>query len=117
MPQPMCGEGLSPNPGWLLRASMASCTATAVAMSAAVLGIGIDKLEVGVPSELDARGLLGIGEVSPELLNILIETKIGAKNATTQQLDELARWAEAHSPVGCTLRNGSPRMAINVQVL
>ena len=70
MHKPMGGEGSSPNSGWLLRASMASCTATAVAMRAAVLGIGIDKLEVGVHSESDARGLLGIGDVSAELSNI-----------------------------------------------
>ena len=95
MHKPMGGEGSSPNPGWLLRASMASCTATAVAMRAAVLGIGIDKLEVGVHSESDARGLLGIGDVSAELSNIRMEIKTGANDATTQQLDEWARWAAA----------------------
>jgi len=86
-------------------------------MRAAVLGIGIDKLEVGVHRESDARGLLGIGDVSAELSNIRIEIMIGAKDATTQQLDELARWAEAHSPVSCMLRNGSPQMAIKLQVM
>lgn len=89
------GEGSSPNSGRLLRASMASCTATAVAMRAAVLGIGIDKLKVGIHSKSDARGLRGIGDVSAELSNVRMEIKTGANDATTQQLDQLARWAAA----------------------
>ena len=31
------------NPGWLLRAGMASCTATAIAMRAAMLGIELSR--------------------------------------------------------------------------
>ena len=54
------GGGSAPSPGWLLRAAMASCTATAIAVRAAVLGISLDTLEVGVHSESDTRGLLGL---------------------------------------------------------
>jgi len=108
MPSPMGGEGLSPSPGWLLRASMASCTGTAIAMRAAVLGIALDKLEVSVHSESDARGLLGLGDTSAALSNMKMEVKIGAGRATAQQLEELVQWAEAHSPVNCTLRSNPP---------
>ena len=44
MPTAMGGDGAGPNPGWLLRASMASCTATAIAMRAARLGITLSRL-------------------------------------------------------------------------
>ena len=64
-------------------------------MRAAVLGIGIDKLKVGIHSKSDARGLRGIGDVSAELSNVRMEIKTGANDATTQQLDQLARWAAA----------------------
>ena len=116
MPKPMGGEASGPNPGWFLRASMASCTATAIAMRAAVLGVAIDRLEVSVHSESDARGLLGMGDISAELSNMRMEVKIGARDGTVQQLKELVEWAEAHSPVSCTLRNGPPKIAIQVEV-
>ena len=54
MPSAMGGEGVGPNPGWLLRASMASCTATAIALRAARLGIALRSLKVTVQSESDA---------------------------------------------------------------
>lgn len=107
MPSLMGGEGLSPSPGWFLRASMASCTGTAIAMRAAVLGIALDKLEVSVHSESDACGLLGLGDTSAALSNMKMEVK-GAGGATAQQLEELVQWAEAHSPVNCTLRSSPP---------
>jgi uncharacterized OsmC-like protein len=116
MPKPMGGEASGPNPGWFLRASMASCAATAIAMRAAVLGIAIERLEVGVHSESDARGLLGMDDVSAALSNMRMDVKIGAKGATAQQLKELVEWAEAHSPVSCTLRNGPPQIAIGIHV-
>jgi uncharacterized OsmC-like protein len=117
MPKPMGGEASSPNPGWFLRASMASCAATAIAMRAAVLGIAIDRLEVAVHSESDARGVLGMGDVSAALSNMRMDVKIGATGATAQQLEELVEWAEAHSPVSCTLRNAPSQVAMGIQVM
>ncbi len=108
MPSPMGGEGSGPSPGWFLRASMASCTGTAIAMRAAVLGIALDKLEVSAHSESDARGVLGVGDTSAALSNMKMEVEIAARGATAQQLEELVQWAEAHSPVNCTLRNSPP---------
>ena len=60
MPEPMGGKGAGSNPGWLLRAGMASCAATVIAMKAAMRGIELKTLEVSVQSESDARGLVGI---------------------------------------------------------
>ena len=108
MPTPMGGEESGPSPGWFLRASMASCTGTAIAMRAAVLGIALDKLEVSVHSESDARGVLGLSDTSAALSNLKMEVRIGAGGATAQQLEELVQWAEAHSPVNCTLRSSPP---------
>ncbi len=39
MPQTYGGGGAGAHPGWFLRAALASCTATTIAMRAALLGI------------------------------------------------------------------------------
>ena len=108
MPAPLGGEGTGSSPGWLLRASMASCTGTAIAMRAAALGISLNSLKVSVHSDSDARGLLGMGDTSAALSNLRMEVHIGAEGATAQQLEELVQWGEAHSPVSCTVRSNPP---------
>jgi uncharacterized OsmC-like protein len=60
MPPAMGGAASGPNPAWLLRGALASCTATVIAMRAARLRIKLDALEGTVESESDARGILGM---------------------------------------------------------
>src|ERR1700740_2247406 len=48
MPEPMGGNGSGPSPGWLLRAGMASCAATCIAMRAAMIGIELRQLGFSV---------------------------------------------------------------------
>lgn len=116
MPEPMGGAGVGSNPGWLLRAGIASCAATAIAMRAAMLGIELRTLEVNVQSESDARGLVGIPDVSTALGNLRMSVKIGADGADEATLRELAQWGETNSPVSCTLR-GRPSVALDVSVV
>ena len=115
MPSPMGGEGSAPNPGWLLRASMASCTATTIAMRAAMRGIDLKLLEVGVHSENDARGLVGIDGVSTAFCGMRISIKIAADDVSEKQLRELAETGESNSPVNCTLREQLP-MTVEISV-
>jgi uncharacterized OsmC-like protein len=116
MPPAMGGAGSAPNPGWFMRASLASCAATAIAMRAAASGIELTTLEVTVESESDSRGLIGCDDaVSPALTNLCTRVLIGAENASEEQLQALARWGDDHSPVGCTVRAGPPlRLEVNV---
>ncbi|SRR5258706_8615250 len=115
MPPAMGGAATGPNPGWFLRAALASCTATAIAMRAAKLGIKLDTLELTVESESDARGLLGLGDVSAALGAVRTKVKIRG-SATPEVLRDLAAWGEAHSPVGCTLRQ-SADCSLDVEVV
>jgi uncharacterized OsmC-like protein len=102
MPPGMGGAASAPNPGWLMRAALASCNATAIAMRAAKRGIGLAALEVTVTSESDSRGLLGLDEkVSAGLQGMRILVKISAPGTAARELEEVVRWACAHSPVGC----------------
>jgi len=116
MPPAMGGAGSAPNPGWYMRAALASCCATVIAMRAAKQGIVLKTLEVTVESESDSRGLLGTDPaISAALSGLRTRIRIAADNASPQQLQDLARWADGHSPVGCTVRE-APRMSLDITV-
>jgi len=116
MPPGVGGEGSGPNPSWLLRSGMASCTATVIAMRAAKLGIELKKLEVTVESESDQRGMLGLDDkVSAGLGGFRMKVKI-AGDAPAAQLKELVEWSDGHSPVGCTVKE-APACALDIEVL
>jgi uncharacterized OsmC-like protein len=105
MPKGVGGEGGVPQPGWLMRAALASCTGTVIAMRAAKLGIALDKLDVTVESQSDNRGLLGLDrDVSAAMIGLHVAVRIRAANTPKDQLESLVHWGEAHSPVACTLR-------------
>jgi len=109
MPQPIGGASSAPTPGWFLRAALANCDATMVAMRAAQLGIALTTLEVTVGSHSDHRGLLGCADDAPAgPLDMHIRIRIGAPDASAQQLQDLVHWAETHSPVGDALRRALP---------
>ena len=116
MPGSMGGEGTGPNPGWLFRASMASCTATAIAARAALQGIELREIEVSMHSEFDARGAVGITGVPTSLDHMRMTIRIGADNASEAQLRELAALAEKLSTVSSTLRERPP-VAVEVSVV
>ncbi|HWX30317.1 MAG TPA: OsmC family protein [Steroidobacteraceae bacterium] len=116
MPEPMGGNGSGPSPGWLLRAGMASCAATSIAMRAAMLGIELRQLEVSVKSESDARGLVGIPNAPTAFGDMRMSIRIGADGVEESQLRELAMWAGDHSPVSCTLRD-SPPVTLDISVV
>jgi OsmC-like protein len=83
-------------------------------MRAARLGIHLTKLEVSVESDGDNRGILGLDDkFSAGLSSLRTNVQIGADNANPEQLQELVRWAERHSPVGCTVRD-APINTINI---
>ena len=93
------GGGSAPSPGWLLRAALASCDATLVAMEAARSGIELTKLAVTVVSESDNRGVLGIGDAPPGPLFVRVRVELAASNAGDDELRELVHRAESRSAV------------------
>ena len=116
MPPAMGGTASGPNPGWLLRGALASCTATVIAMRAAKLGVVLGSLEVTVESDSDNRGMLGLDDnVSAGLAAVRMKVKISAPGASPETLREVVEWADAHSPVGCTMRQ-APGCSLDVEV-
>ena len=113
----MGGTASGPNPGWLLRGALASCTATVIAMRAAKLGVELSLLEVDVETDSDLRGILGLDEgVSSGHGPVRIRVKIGAPNASPEALREIVEWADRHSPVTCTVRQ-APECSLQVDVV
>ena len=109
MPAAVGGGGSAPTPGWLIRAALASCAATTVAMRAAELEIALTRLEVTAESETDMRGLLGCGNgVEPGPATARLRVEIEAERADRQRLEELVEWADRHSPVGDGIRRAVP---------
>ena len=100
MPKSVGGGGTAPTPGWLMRAAIASCDATVIAMRAAQEGIELSDLEVVVDSESDDRGLLGMDEsVPPGPIGVEIRVRIAAEGIPAEQLRGIVEWAMKHSPV------------------
>ena len=111
MPKGIGGTNTAPSPGWLLRAGLANCDATMIALRAAELGIELTTLEVSVGSTSDDRGLLQIDDsihAGPQ--NVWVKVKIGAKDIPEEKLMEIVRWVEKHSPVGDAISRAVPVM-------
>jgi uncharacterized OsmC-like protein len=109
MPGAVGGGGAAPTPGWLIRAALASCAATTIAMRAAELDITLARLEVTAESETDMRGLLGVGDgVDPGPASARLRVRLAADGADEHRLQELVEWADSHSPVGDCVRRAVP---------
>ena len=109
MPAAVGGGGTAPTPGWLIRAALASCAATTIAMRAAELEIQLTRLEVTAESETDMRGLLGVGTgVKPGPATARLRVRLAAEAGDEQRLEELVEWADSHSPVGDCVRRAVP---------
>jgi uncharacterized OsmC-like protein len=105
MPTQVGGDASAPTPGWFMRAALAACDATSIAMRAARLGVQLDTLEVSVESETDSRGLLGMDDTVPAgPLSITTHVRIGAAGADPAQLRQIVEWALAHSPVADAIK-------------
>lgn len=115
---PAMGGGASgPNPGWLLRGALASCTATVIAMRAAKLGVALSSLEVTAETDSDLRGILGLDEsVSAGHGPLRMKVRISAPTAAPDVLREIVTWADRHSPVTCTVRQ-PPECSLEIEVV
>ena len=117
MPEGVGGGDSAPSPGWLLRAAMASCDATVIAMRAAQEGVELSTLEVTVDSESDDKGLLGMDDSVPAgPLSTRIRVKIAAEGVQPEKLREIVEWADHHSPVSDAVQRAVPT-TIDVEVI
>ena len=85
-------------------------------MRAARLGVALETLEVTVDSDSDLRGILGLDENVGAGQQAVRTTVRIRGSADAQTLREIASWGEAHSPVGCTVRN-TPACSLEIEVV
>ncbi len=100
MPNSVGGDASANSPGWHLRAALASCDATLLAMRAARLGLQLDSIQVRVEASSDGRGMFLDEGVSPGSTQMRLYFKISAPEVPRAQVEALVHWVEQHSPVG-----------------
>lgn len=120
MPSELGGSGDQVTPGWLLRAGLASCAATRIAMAAATEGIELKTLELLASSRSDVRGLLGMtgadGEpvhAGPSDVQLLV--RISAPGVSPERLRSLVEASHRCSPVPCAMQEEVP-VALHIEV-
>jgi len=104
MPENVGGSATANSPGWHLRAALASCDATLLAMRAARLGLQLDSIEVRVEASSDGRGMFLDDGISAGSGDMCLHFRIGAGNASAAQIEALVHWVEQHSPVGTDIQ-------------
>lgn len=113
MPAELGGSGEQVTPGWLLRAALASCAATRIAMGAAAEGIELTVLEVLASSRSDTRGVLGMADAEGEPVQarpceVQLQVRICAAGVSPQRLRSLVEDSHRCSPVADAVLNAVP---------
>ncbi|MCY1287055.1 OsmC-like protein [compost metagenome] len=120
MPGELGGCGAGVTPGWLVRAGLAACAVTRIAMSAASQGIELSVLEVRAGSRSDLRGLLGMPDasgapVSAGPLEVQLLVRIAAPGVEAARLRALVEDSQRCSPVSCALQAAVP-ISVRIEV-
>jgi uncharacterized OsmC-like protein len=121
MPREFGGSGGDlVNPGWLLRAALASCATTRIAMAAAAEGINLTALEVVAGSRSDARGIFGMADADGEPVpagprDVQLQVRIGALGASPERLRALVADSCRCSPVTDAAQSALP-VALRIDI-
>jgi uncharacterized OsmC-like protein len=114
-PDVLLGKDSGPNAVELVLAALGFCYAVGFAYNAAALGFELEELSYDVEGDLDLRTFVGIEE-GPRagFTAIRVNARAKARNATSEQLEELCRYVQKTSPVGDIISNPVPiRVSLN----
>jgi uncharacterized OsmC-like protein len=120
LPRQLGGSGDRVTPGWLLRAGLASCAATSIAVAAAAEGIELKTLEVVASSRSDTRGLLGMADAEGEPVpagprDVQLLVRICAHGVSPERVRALVEDSHRCSPVSCAMQEAVP-VALRIEV-
>jgi uncharacterized OsmC-like protein len=121
MPGELGGTGDQVTPGWLMRAGLAACTATRIAMGAAAAGIELTTLELRATSRSDTRGLLGMTEADGTPVgagphDVHLHVTIAAQGVSAERLRALVEEGHRCSPVPCAIQDETP-VGLHIEVI
>lgn len=98
-PPILLGNNEGANPVEFLLHALAGCVTTTFVLHAMARGITIRTLSTQLEGDLDLQGLLGLDEtVTPGYEQIRISMAVEA-DCSDEELEDLLRYAERHSPV------------------
>jgi uncharacterized OsmC-like protein len=98
-PPVLLGNNEGANPVEFLLHALAGCVTTTTVLHAAARGIRIKSLSTELVGDIDLQGLLGLDDSVPAgYREIRIKMDIEA-DCSDAELDDLLRFAQAHSPV------------------
>ncbi|SHF57562.1 Uncharacterized OsmC-related protein [Fodinibius roseus] len=92
------GNDAGPGPGILERGALGSCLAIAYSQQAAVMGVPVNRIEVDVESDFDARGMLAIDDRPPGFEELRYKVYIES-TASEEEVQKVIDKADRHSPV------------------
>lgn len=99
LPVPLGGTNQAPSPTALLLSALAGCAVVFVRDTLAPqLGMRIDAVDATVTCDTDARGLLGIDGVEPDLRNLTLEVSVDSPDGEAA-IAELARVWQQRCPI------------------
>ena len=106
LPSSMGGEDSGPSPSVLLRAALSSCVAMGIKMWAVRTGVTIDRIEVRVETDVDARGQFGVSEtIAPGFESIRIRIQVDSA-ADRNVIWDTVQTSLRFSPLMDALRRG-----------
>ena len=120
LPAEIGGTGDQVSPGWLMRAGLASCLVTRIAVGAIAEGIVLTRLEVSATSTSDARGLFGMKsdvgeEISAAPRELRLQVRLGASGVPRERLQALIDESYRCSPVSAALMSAVP-IALHIEI-
>lgn len=92
------GNDAGPGPGVFERAALGSCLAIGYSQWAALLEVPVERIQVEIESEFDARGSMGIEDQPPGFTSLRYRVTIESP-ASASEVQEVINKADKHSPV------------------
>jgi uncharacterized OsmC-like protein len=104
-PPVLLGENRGANPVEYLLHGLAGCLTTTLVYHAAVRGIRLNSVKSTLEGDIDLHGLLAMSDsIRPGYQQIRVSFEIDSP-ASRQEIEELVRFAKAHSPVCDSVSN------------
>ncbi|HVY87472.1 MAG TPA: OsmC family protein [Hyphomonadaceae bacterium] len=114
LPRSMGGSDAGPSPSVLLRAALSSCIAMGVKMWAARKGVAIQRVEVNVQTDVDARGQFGVADaIAAGFEDVRVSIRLQS-DADAKALQEIVDTSLRYSPLMDAFKR-SHTIATNVE--